>query len=68
MNRVTDFRIGELRIPAEKFPLPERVEEMLRLYAGPGEWQGSVAVFEIPVYRIDELEAAMAQEMAKNEE
>jgi hypothetical protein len=29
MRRVTDFRVGELRIPAERFPLPARVEELL---------------------------------------
>jgi hypothetical protein len=32
MRRVTDFRVGELRIPAERFPLPARVEELLRIY------------------------------------
>ena len=51
MRRVDDFRIGELRIPAERSPLPERVEELLRVYAGTGQWEGapyspqSVAVF-----------------------
>ena len=34
MKRITDFRVGELRIPAERFPLPPRVAEMLRLYSG----------------------------------
>ncbi len=64
MKRVTDFRVGELRIPADTFPLPPRVEEMLRLYAGPGRWEGSgssaMAVFELPVYRLAEIEASFA--------
>jgi hypothetical protein len=36
MRRVTDFRTGELRIPADRFPLPARVEELLRIYSGFG--------------------------------
>ncbi|MCA1606799.1 MAG: hypothetical protein LC775_15330, partial [Acidobacteria bacterium] len=52
----------ELRIPAEKFPLPPRVEDMLRLYAGLGKWEGNVAVFELPMYRLEELEQAMRAE------
>jgi hypothetical protein len=61
MKRVTDFRVGELRIPADKFPLPPRVEEMLRLYAGLGQWEGNVAVFELPVYRVAEIEQAFSE-------
>ena len=55
MRRVTDFRVGELRIPAERFPLPARVEELLRIYSGFGRWEGSahapgsVAIFELPL-------------------
>jgi hypothetical protein len=60
MKRVTDFRIAELRIPAERFPLPSRVEELLRLYAGLGRWEGNTAVFELSVSRLAEIEAAMA--------
>jgi hypothetical protein len=45
MKRITDFRVGELRIPAERFPLPPRVAQMLRLYSGPGQWESNVAVF-----------------------
>ena len=64
MKRITDFRVGELRIPAERFPLPPRVAQMLRLYSGLGRWEGSphapgsVAIFELPVYRLEEIEAA----------
>jgi hypothetical protein len=64
MRRVTDFRVGELRIPAERFPLPARVEELLRIYSGFGRWEGSahapgsVAIFELAVYRLEEIEAA----------
>jgi hypothetical protein len=36
MRRVTDSRAGELRIPADRFPLPARVEELLRIYSGFG--------------------------------
>ena len=64
MNRVTDFRVGELRIPAKAFPLSAGVEERLRLYAGPGRWEGACAVFEIAAYRLEELEAAMARDDA----
>ena len=49
MKRIRDFDVGELRIGADRFPLPPRVEEMLRLYAGPGQWENNVAVFELPV-------------------
>lgn len=59
MRRVTDFRVGELRIPADRFPLPPLVENRLRLYAGLGRWEGDTAVFELPVYRLEELESAM---------
>ena len=58
MRRVTDSRTGELRIPADRFPLPARVEELLRIYSGLGRWEGSphapgsVAIFELPVYRL----------------
>jgi hypothetical protein len=31
MKRVTDFRTGELRIPASMFPLPGRVQNLLNL-------------------------------------
>jgi len=64
MRRADDFRIGELRIPAERSPLPERVEELLRVYAGTGQWEGapyspqSVAVFELPMSRLAEIERA----------
>jgi hypothetical protein len=64
MRRVTDFRVGELRLPAERFPLPARVEELLRIYSGFGRWEGSahapgsVAIFELPVYRLEEIEVA----------
>jgi hypothetical protein len=64
MRRVTDFRTGELRIPADRFPLPARVEELLRIYSGLGRWEGSahapgrVAIFELPLYRLEEIEAA----------
>jgi hypothetical protein len=58
MRRVTDFRVGELRIPADRFPLPPRVAEMLRLYSGPGQWERNIAVFELPAYRLEEIEAA----------
>jgi hypothetical protein len=63
MKRITDFRVGELRISAERFPLPPKVEEMLRLYCGPGQWEGNTAVFELPVYRLAEIEAAMLEEL-----
>jgi hypothetical protein len=64
MKRITDFSVGELRIAAERFPLPPRVAQMLRLYSGPGWWEGSphapgsVATFVLPVYRLEEIEAA----------
>jgi hypothetical protein len=64
MRRVTDFRTGELRIPADRFPLPARVEELLRIYSGLGRWEGSahapgsVPIFSIPVYRLEEIEVA----------
>jgi hypothetical protein len=63
MKRITDFRVGELRIPAERFPLPPRVAQMLRLYSGPGRWERDVALFELPVYRLAEIEAAMLEEL-----
>jgi hypothetical protein len=69
MRRVTDSRTGELRIPADCFPLPARVEELLRIYSGFGRWEGSphapgsVAIFTLPVYRLAELEAAMLAEL-----
>jgi hypothetical protein len=55
-REVEDFRSAELRIPADRFPLPPRVREMLRLYSGPGRWEGKVAVFELPVYRVAMIE------------
>jgi hypothetical protein len=64
MKRITDFRVGELRIPADRFPLPARVEELLRIYSGLSWWEGSlhapssVAIFELPLYRLEEIEAA----------
>jgi hypothetical protein len=64
MKRITDFRVGELRIPADRIPLPGRVEELLRIYSGFGRWEGSphapgsVAIFELPVHRLEEIEAA----------
>ena len=64
MHRVMYFRVGVLRIPADRFPLPPRVEKLLRAYASLGQWQGpphsrgSVAVFQLPVYRLEEIEAA----------
>jgi hypothetical protein len=64
MRRVTDFRTGELRIPADRFPLPARVEELLRIYSGLGRWEGSphapgsVAIFELAAYRLEQIEAA----------
>ncbi len=64
MGRVEDFRVGELRIPADRFPLPPRVEELLQAYSGFGQWEGaphavgSVAVFELPMSRLREIEAA----------
>jgi hypothetical protein len=61
MGRITDFRVVELRIRADKFPLPERVDEMLRLYAGPGQWEGNEAVFELPIYRVEEIERAFVE-------
>jgi hypothetical protein len=66
MKRVTDFRVGELRIPAERFPLPEPVEKRLQAYSGYGRWEGapygpkSVAVFELPLSRLAEIEAAFS--------
>jgi hypothetical protein len=63
MKRITDFRVGELRIPAERFPLPPRVAQMLRLYSGPGRWESNVAVFFLPVYRLAEIEVAMREEL-----
>jgi hypothetical protein len=68
MKRITDFRVGELRIPADRFPLPPKVEEMLRLYCGPGQWEGNTAVFELPLYRLAEIEAAMRKDVAGDEE
>ncbi len=67
MGRVEDFRVGELRIPADRFPLPERVEELLRAYSGFGQWEGapyargSVAVFELPMSRLSEIERAFSR-------
>jgi hypothetical protein len=64
MKRVTDFRTGELRIPASMFPLPGRVQNLLRAYSALGRWEGSahapgsVAIFELPLYRLEEIEAA----------
>jgi hypothetical protein len=29
MKRIEDIRVGELRITAERFPLPPRVQELL---------------------------------------
>jgi hypothetical protein len=64
MKRITDFRTAELRIPAERFPLPARVEKLLRIYSGLGRWEGpphspgSVAVFELPISRVMEIERA----------
>jgi len=63
MKRITDFRVGELRIPAERFPLPPRVAQMLRLYSGLGRWERDVAVFELPVYRLAEIEEAVRKEL-----
>ena len=68
MKRITDFRVGELRIPAERFPLPPRVAQMLRLYSGWGRWERDVAVFELPVYRLAEIEEAMLEDVAGDEE
>jgi hypothetical protein len=53
MRRVTDFRTCEIRIPSDRFLLPERVQDLLRVYGGLGRWEGpphspgSVAVFEL---------------------
>ncbi len=64
MKRLEDFRVGELRIPADRFPLPVRVEELLQAYSGFGQWEGSphapgsVAVFELPMSRLSEIEQA----------
>jgi hypothetical protein len=64
MKRIEDFRVGELRIPADRFPLPPRVEELLQAYSGFGQWEGapygvqSVAVFELPMHRLTEIERA----------
>lgn len=64
MDRVTDVRVGALRIPADRFPLPPRVEELLQAYSGPGQWEGppygpnSAAVFELPLSRLAEIERA----------
>jgi len=69
MKRVHDFRIAELRIPSDRFPLPARVAELLRIYSGMGGWEGSphapgsVAIFELPAYRLDQIEAAMLEEL-----
>jgi hypothetical protein len=60
-REVEDFRSAELRIPADRFPLPPRVREMLRLYSGPGRWEGKVAVFELPVYRVEMIERAFEE-------
>jgi hypothetical protein len=60
MRRVRDFRIAELRIPASMFPLPKRVEELLRVYGGLGRWEGNVAVFEVAITRVPEIEQAFA--------
>ncbi len=66
MRRVTDFRVGELRIPAKHFPLPPRAEQLLQAYSGYGRWEGapygpkSVAVFELPLSRLAEIEAAFS--------
>lgn len=75
MRRVTDSRTGELRIPADRFPLPARVEELLRIYSGGlGRWEGSphapgsVAIFELPVYRLEEIEAAMLGDVAGDDQ
>ncbi len=67
MGRVTDFRTAELRIAADKFPLPARVEDLLRIYGGFGQWEGaphaanSVALFELPVSRVAEIERALEE-------
>jgi hypothetical protein len=64
MRRVTDFRTCEIRIPSDRFPLPERVQDLLRVYGGLGRWEGpphspgSVAVFELPITRVVEIERA----------
>jgi len=64
MKRIEDSRVGGLRIPAERFPLPPRLQELLQAYSGFGRWEGSphapgsVAIFELPVYRLEEIEAA----------
>jgi hypothetical protein len=74
MRRVTDFRTAELRIPPDRFPLPARVEELLRIYSGLGRWEGSphapgsVAIFELPVYRLEEIEAAMLEDVAGDDQ
>ena len=74
MRRVTDFRTGELRIPANRFPLPARVEELLRIYSGLGRWEGSphapgsVGIFELPLYRLEEIEAAMLEDVAGDDQ
>jgi hypothetical protein len=66
MRRVHDFRTAQLRIPASKFPLPARVEEHLRVYGGVGRWEGSphapgsVAVFEVAITRVPEIEQVFA--------
>jgi hypothetical protein len=41
MKRIEDFRVGELRIPADRFPLLPRVEELLQAYSGFGQWEGA---------------------------
>ncbi len=58
MKPINDFRTVELRIPRDRFPLPARVEEKLRLYAGVGVWEGDVAVFELAISRVAEVEEA----------
>ena len=67
MRRVTDFRTCEIRIPSDRFPLPERVQDLLRVYGGLGRWEGpphspgSVAVFELPTAgcNVDDLSGIM---------
>ncbi len=62
MTRTTDFREGQLRIPKDRWPLPEPVERKLMLYAGPGRWEGNEAVFDLPLSRLQEIEAAFERE------
>jgi hypothetical protein len=67
MRRVTDFRTAELRIPSDRFPLPQRVQDLLRVYGGLGRWEGaphspgSVAVFELPITRVVQIERAFEE-------